>query len=145
MRIVVLVVCTLVASLASADPPPRQNFALYKFGQRIGIETAIDDGRELRTVFTFTDRSTPVPLASVLMRGKDGAPAQFQVWGFTARGFAIDDKVVVDGGKLTITQGGKLRSMAAPPRFFVGSAYAPVAMTQELLRYWAAHGKPASL
>ena len=145
MRIVAIAVCTLVSSLASADPPPPQNFALYKFGQRIGMETAIDDGRELRTVFTFTDRSTPVPLASVLIRGKDGAPAQFQAWGFTARGFAIDDKVVVEGGKLTITQSGKLRSMAAPPRFFVGSAYAPVAMTQELLRYWAAHGKPASL
>jgi imidazolonepropionase-like amidohydrolase len=27
----------------------------------------------------------------------------------------------------------------------VGSAYAPVTMTQELLRYWASHGKPASL
>src|SRR6185436_9258055 len=45
----------------------------------------------------------------------------------------------------TITQRGQSRSIAAAPRFFVGSAYAPVTMTQELLRYWAAHGKPVTL
>src|SRR5882672_9220756 len=107
MRVVAIVVCLLLSSLASADPPKSQYFALYKFGQQIGMEQATDDGRQLRTVFTFTDRSTQVPLASVLERGKDGAPLQFQIWGFTARGFPIDDKVVVEAGKLTITQRGQ--------------------------------------
>jgi imidazolonepropionase-like amidohydrolase len=145
MRTVVLVACVLISSLVHADPPSQQRFTLYKFQNRIGVELSIDDGREIRTVFSFTDRSTPVPLASVLEREKDGTPVRFQLWGNTSRPFSADDRVVVEGNKLTITQRGQTRSVAAPARFFVGSAYAPVTLTQELLRYWAAHGKPASL
>jgi hypothetical protein len=147
MRAVAVAVagCVLASSLAHADPPAHQQFTLYKFQNPIGTEASVDDGREIRTVFTFTDRRTPVPLASVLERGKDGAPVRLQIWGNTSRFFTVDDRVVVEGGKLTITQRGQTRSVAAPARFFVGSAYAPVTMTQELLRYWASHGKPASL
>jgi imidazolonepropionase-like amidohydrolase len=145
MRLAVLATCLLMSSLASADPPPTQRFALYKFQNRIGYEQSIDDGREVRTVFTFTDRTQSVPLASVFERGKDGTPVRFQLWGSTSRIFAADDRVVVEGGKIAITQRGKSRTVTAPAKFFVGSAYAPVTMTQELLRYWASHGKPASL
>lgn len=145
MRATVLIACVLSSSLVHADRPPQQRFTLYKFQNRIGLEQSVDDGREVRTVFTFTDRSSPVPLASVFERGKDGTPVRFQLWGNTSRLFSVDDRVVVEGQKITITQRGETRSVAAPPRFFVGSAYAPVTLTQELLRYWAAHGKPASL
>jgi imidazolonepropionase-like amidohydrolase len=82
---------------------------------------------------------------SALERGKDGTPVRFQIWGSTSRLFTVDDRVVVEGGKIAITQRGQTRSVAAPARFFVGSAYAPVTMTQELLHYWASHGRPASL
>lgn len=146
MRVTAALVAALaLSSLARADPPAQQAFTLYKFQNQIGVERSVDDGREVRTVFTFTDRTSPVPLASVLERGKDGAPVRFQIWGNTSRLFNVDDRVAVEGGKLTITQRGQTRSVAAPARFFVGSAYAPVTMTQELLRYWASHGKPASL
>jgi imidazolonepropionase-like amidohydrolase len=133
------------SSVARADPPRHQRFQLYKFQQQIGVEDSIDDGREVRTVFSFTDRSASVPLASVFERGKDGAPVRFALWGNTSRPFNVDDRVVVDRGKIAITQHGQSRTVAAPPQFFVGSAYAPVTMIQELVRYWAAHGKPASL
>lgn len=158
MRADRLVVCVLVSSVtavsvaslagpsvALADPPARQDFVLYKFQNRIGVEVSVDDGREIRTVFSFTDRTTPVPLASVFERGKDGTPVRFQLWGNTSRPFSLDDRVVVEANQIAITQRGQTRRVAAPPRFFVGSSYAPVTMTQELLRYWAAHGKPASL
>jgi hypothetical protein len=144
MRAAVVILCVLAAT-AEADPPPTQQFVLYKFQNQIGVERSIDDGREVRTVFTFTDRTTPVPLASVFERGKDGTPVRFQLWGSTSRPFNADDLVVVQGGKISITQRGQARTVAAPAQFFVGSSYAPVTMTQELLRYWAAHGKPASL
>jgi imidazolonepropionase-like amidohydrolase len=145
MRAVVIVACVVIGSVAHADPAPPQRFVLYKFQNEIGVERSIDDGREIRTVFSFTDRTTPVPLASVFERGSDGTPLRFQLWGNTSRLFTADDRVVVDGHKITITQRGQTRSLAAPARFFVGSAYAPVTLTQELLRYWASHGKPASL
>src|SRR4051812_49163805 len=113
------VAASVAAPLAQAAPPPHQRFTLYKFGNRIGTEDSVDDGREIRTVFSFTDRRTPVPLASVLERGKDGAPVRFQIWGNTSRLFNVDDRVIVEGGKLTITQRGQSRSVAAPARFFV--------------------------
>jgi len=137
--------CLALLSPAAADPAVHQTFTLYKFQNPIGVEQSIDDGHEVRTVFTFTDRVQSVPLASVLERGKDGTPVRFALWGSTSRPFKVDDRVVVAGGKLEITQRGQTRTVAAPARFFVGSAYAPVTLTQELLRYWAAHGKPASL
>ncbi|HET9623945.1 MAG TPA: amidohydrolase family protein [Kofleriaceae bacterium] len=133
------------AGPARADAPTHQRFTLYKFQNPIGVEEAIDDGRELRVTFSFTDRWQTVPLSAVLERGKDGAPVHFQLWGHTSRPFDADDRVDVAAGKLTITQRGVARTVAAPPRFFTASAYAPVSITQELLRYWAAHGKPASL
>lgn len=133
------------AEPSHADATTHQTFALYKFQNRIGREDSVDDGREVRTVFTFTDRTSPVPLASTYERGKDGAPVRFQLWGKTSRLFDADDLVTVGAGKITITQRGVARTIAAPARFFVGSAYAPVTMTQELLHYWASHGKPASL
>lgn len=145
MRAGVIVVCLLLSSLAHGDPPTTQRFTLYKFQNQIGLESSIDDGREIRTVFTFTDRTSPVPLASVFERSKDGTPVRFQLWGNTSRLFTADDRVVVEGKKIAITQRGQTRTVAAPAQFFVGSAYAPVTLTQELLRYWASHGKPASL
>ncbi|MEO7733630.1 MAG: amidohydrolase family protein [Kofleriaceae bacterium] len=145
MRALVILGCMVGASVARADRPVEQDFVLYKFQNRIGAEQSIDDGREIRTVFTFTDRWTPVPLASTFERDKDGTPVRFQLWGNTSRLFDADDRVVVQGAKIAITQHGQTRTVATPKRFFVGSAYAPVTMAQELLRYWAAHGKPASL
>jgi imidazolonepropionase-like amidohydrolase len=145
MRGGLIVGCVLVSSLAYADPALHQQFILYKFQNPIGIEQSIDDGREIRTVFSFTDRTTTVPLASVFERGKDGTPVRFQLWGHTSRGAPADDQVVIQGNKITITQRGKARTVGSPGQFFVGSAYAPVTMTQELLRYWVAHGKPATL
>jgi len=149
MRAVTVAVCvlssSLVSLLAQAEPPTQQQFLLYKFQNQIGVERSIDDGREIRTAFSFTDRSTPVPLASTFERSTDGTPVRFQLWGNTSRPFSVDDRVVVQGAKIAITQRGETRSVATPARFFVGSAYAPVTMTQELLRYWKAHGKPASL
>jgi imidazolonepropionase-like amidohydrolase len=138
-------VCAALLAPAAAAPATEQWFQLYKFANPIGAERVLDDGRELRVAFSFTDRLQTVPLAATLERGADGAPVRFAVWGETARGVDIDDRVVVAGGKIVISQHGQSRTVPAPARFFVGSAYAPVALTQELLRYWAAHGKPATL
>lgn len=144
-----VVFLTGLAATAAAERPATRVFTLYKWQQRIGLEqsylTKDQDGSEIRTVFSFTDRTSPVPLAATLRLGPDGAPRRFQLWGQTSRISDADDLVVVSGSQIAITQRGALRTVAAPPRFFVGSAYAPVMITQELLRYWSAHGQPASL
>ena len=71
-------VILLVAIPALAEPPERQVFSLYKWQQRIGSESAVvvrdADRVDFRTVFSFTDRGTTVPLAATLRIGRDGAP-----------------------------------------------------------------------
>src|ERR1043166_9452348 len=103
MRAAVVLLGLLLPSLAHGDPPTRQQFTLYKFQNPIGLEQSLDDGREIRTVFTFTDRTSVVPLASVFERAKDGTPVRFLLWGNTSRPFNADDRVVVEGKKIVIT------------------------------------------
>jgi hypothetical protein len=149
LGVVVPIFVLLAAPAVRAAPPETHSFALYKWQQRIGREdvtvTRDADGVEIRTVFAFTDRTTPVPLAAVLRVGSDGAPRHFVLWGSTSRLTRVDDRVVVSGKDLVITQRGESRTVPAPATFFVGSAYAPVAVTEELLRYWTTHGKPPRL
>jgi imidazolonepropionase-like amidohydrolase len=131
--------------------PAREHvsYALYKWQHRIGEEHSTvvhgSEGMEVRTTFTFTDRSTPVALSSLLELTPDGTPRRFQIWGRTSRATEVDDRVVVSDNILTIAQGSKTRTEATPPRFFVGSAYAPMILTEELWRYWKSHGSPQQL
>jgi imidazolonepropionase-like amidohydrolase len=124
------------------------SFRLYKFQQPIGIETSISARRpdgvtEIRTNFSFTDRQTSVPLASILTLGKDGSPLRFQVWGSTSRTTKVDDLVTVQGRSVEIDQSGQKRTVPAPPLFFVASGYAPVAVTEQLWIYWSNRARPA--
>jgi hypothetical protein len=139
----------LLVTLAAAKPPDEQVFTLYKWQQRLGFERSYivrdPKGSEIRTVFNFTDRSTPVPLAALLRLDRDGTPMRFQEFGATSRLSDVDDLVVAGKKTLTITQHGATRTATAPARFFVASGYAPVIVTQELVRYWSKHGQPASL
>jgi imidazolonepropionase-like amidohydrolase len=145
----------LLLFLGGSPPAPvaatreRVSFALYKWQHRIGEEHSTvvrnREGMEARTTFTFTDRNTPVALSSLLELTPDGAPRRFQIWGRTSRATEVDDRVMVSGNMLTIEQASNIRTEAAPPRFFVGSGYAPMILTEELWRYWKAHGSPQRL
>src|SRR5262249_43104061 len=137
---------------AAPSEPAREtsSFRLYKFQQPIGSEQVIRsrsaDGRtEIRSSFAFTDRSTTVPLSATLTLAKDGSVLRFQEWGSTSRPTRVDDRVSVEGGSVTIERNGQMTTARAPAVFFVASAYAPVAVTEELWRYWSAHGRPGEL
>jgi hypothetical protein len=109
--------------------------------------TNADGSTDVRTTFSFTDRTTSVPLASNLTLAADGTPRRFAIWGSTSRQSTVDDKVELADRKLTIEQSGVSRVEAAPLEqdFFVGSAYAPVILTELLWRHWSAHGRPRSI
>src|SRR5262245_18306618 len=144
-----LVPLLLAASITGPAPPEMREFALYKWQQRIGREESFiardSHGTDIRTAFAFTDRSRPVPLSSSLRLAPDGTPQRFEVWGSTSRMSNIDVRVVVSEKTITIPQHGATRTVPRPARFFVGSAYAPVCVTEQLLRYWSTHGSPRSL
>src|SRR5580765_6204252 len=138
--------------LAATAEPAREieEFRLYKFQQPLGIERVIrvhnpDGTTEIRTNFSFTDRNTTVPLAAELTLAKDGTPLQYRQWGSTSRFTRVDDRVWVEGGAVTVERDGKVEKSRAPAAFFSADGYAPVAVTEELWRYWSSHGRPAEL
>ncbi len=150
MNLVLLLALRLLASPSPAPARDTAVFRLHKFEQPIGIERSIlvtntDGTTDVRTTFSFTDRTTSVPLAATLTLAADGAPRQFAIWGSTSRGTTVDDKVVFASGQLTIDQSGVTRIEAAPKDFFVGSVYAPVVLTELLWRHWSTHGRPHSI
>jgi len=136
---------------AGAGALARENvsFDLYKWQHRIGVEHSTivrgNDGTEIRTTFTFTDRGTPVPLSSLLALAPDGTARRWQIWGNTSRATDVDDTVTVSGDRVTVDQRGSILTERVPERFFVGSAYAPMILTQELWGFWRSHGSPDRL
>ena len=121
---------------AADDPVETGTFTLFKFEQAIGKEQyqiQPDGDRFLLTSnFSFTDRGTGVALNTTFQFTQDGArvitPTRFTIKGDTARLSTID-----------------LEVREIPPATFTLAGYAPVSMQMELLRYWASHGKPASI
>ncbi len=147
-----LVLTGVPTATTPEGPKPREtrSFRLYKFQQPIGLEESIrvvkpDGSTEVRTTFSFTDRRTTVPLASLLALDAEGGPLRFQVWGSTSRWTKVDDLVSVSAGIVTIDHGGETTTAAAPKRFFFAGGYAPVAVTEELWSYWQRHDRPASI
>ena len=145
--------CRSSCSLCSPRLGPHQSetgtFRLHKFAQPIGTETYTitrqDDTLTLESHFTFTDRGTPVPLTATLTAAPDYTPRTFTIAGSTSRLSRIDVSVALSGSTARIRDGHDERTMPAPTPVFTIAGYAPVALEMALMRYWKAHGSPASL
>ncbi len=142
----------ILGLLAAPAGPTREmeDFRLYKFQQPIGAEQVVrspgpDGTTEIRSNFSFTDRSRTVPLAATLKLAKDGSVLRYQEWGSTSRFSRVDDRVSVEGGAVTIERDGEVTTARAPALFFTADSYAPVVVTEQLWRYWTSRGRPAEI
>ncbi len=138
------------ATAAMGQVVEQGNFTLHKFEQAIGQETYTikHDGDSLVTTvdFKFTDRSSPVPLAVTFRSAQDLTPQSFEIKGKTARPVSIDEALTIDAGQVHLRSRDKQSDSAAPTGpFFTTAGYAPTAIQQLMVRYWAAHGSPAKL
>jgi len=124
-------------------------FRLHKFEQAIGEERyeVRREGTSLVTTvrFEFTDRGAKVPLTAALRSAADLTPQSFEIKGKTSRLSNIDSAVEVQGATAAIRQMTSSRHAPVPERFFTISGYSPIALQMMLVRYWRAHGSPASL
>lgn len=124
-------------------------FRLHKFEQPIGEETyeVTKDGNALavKIDFKFTDRGTPVPLTATFRGAADLTPEAFEIKGKPARTTEIDQAVEIQSGKVRLRNRTEWKEVAAPAQFFTIAGYAPATMQMLMVRYWAAHGKPAEL
>ena len=130
-------------------------FRLHKFMQPIGEERyavardsiahdTIGGGRGyvVTSSFEFTDRSTHVPLAANLRVADDLTPRHYEIKGSVSRESLVDVAVDVHADRATVRTDSVTHDADARAPFFTIEGYAPIAMQQELVRYWLAHGKP---
>src|SRR5262249_5480936 len=110
------------------------SLSLYLLSHKIGEErseiTTSDDARVLRSHFVSADRGTPVALDSTLPCKPDFTPLSFESHGKSYRYFSVDASVPQASGA---------------PASFTMEGVAPIAAQGLLVRYWLAHGKPASI
>jgi hypothetical protein len=97
----------------------------------------------LTSHFLFTDRGTDVPLEPTFeARSSDMRPLRYRAKGKAAREAEMDDRLRIDGNSVTITRNGKTQAQTASGPWFVTDGYSPVAMQEQMMRWWTTHGKP---
>ena len=125
----------------------------YETGQSIGEETyQIDraaNGELLikaKTDLPFAGAEKKPLVNATLRTAADLTPRSFTIKGPTQLEIQEDTAVTIEGGKATVRVGTEQLSSGAPTRsFFTMTGYLPVTIETMLIRYWLAHGRPASI
>ena len=133
---------------AAQQPVTSRTFVLHKFAKAIGNETySIEtkgDGYTLTSHFLFTDRGSPVPLETTFVaQTADMSPHSYIAKGPVSRQSEIDDALTVNGNDLTILRRGKTETHIASGPWFITDGYSPVAMQEQMMRWWFMHGRPS--
>jgi hypothetical protein len=143
------IIVALATSIAAAQQPASSGtFALYKFAKEIGSETySIQANGETYTLtshFLFTDRGHKVPLETTLVAATAGmAPRSYAAKGQASRLSSMDDTLTVAGNSISIKRSGKTETQTPTGPWFITDGYSPVAMQEQMMRWWLTHGQPA--
>ncbi len=141
-----------VAQMRSAPSPgtaEQGDFRLHMEMNPIGTEhyelVAGDSGVELTTTFGFVDRGRPDTTRLSLKAAPDLLVQRFSLTRHAPP--TADTRITVDraGDSLVTSDGARVIRRSAPKRYFTIAGYAPFAVQQELVRYWAMHGRPDTL
>jgi imidazolonepropionase-like amidohydrolase len=142
-----------LSSLSLAQTPATSGtFVLHKFAQPIGKETYTiepkGDTYTLTSHFLFTDRASSVPLETTFTaHAADMLPMRYAAKGRASRQSVMDDIIGVSADAhpgLTISVKGKVSTQSPSGAWFVTDGYSPVAMQEQMMRWWLLHKQPAS-
>lgn len=145
----VLLVAAATAPLGSAQPQTSGTFTLHKFSAAIGQETYTIESSggsyTLTSHFKFTDRSTPVPLETTFVATSNGMqPVSYSAKGRSSRATDMDDHLNVKDGSLSMDISGKASTVTPTGPWFITDGYSPVAMQEQMMRWWKSHGQPST-
>jgi hypothetical protein len=123
-------------------------FVLHKFAKAIGDETysieAKDGTYTLTSHFLFTDRGSKVPLETTFVARTDRmTPLSYAAKGQASRQSNMDDTLTVTSDRIAITRNGKTEIQTPSEPWFITDGYSPVAMQEQMMRWWLRNGKPA--
>jgi imidazolonepropionase-like amidohydrolase len=139
---------SLVASTLGAQTTS-DSLRIYYVGRPVGWEhytlarTAKD--AQLTADWSYVDRGRRIHTTAAAQLGPDYSPRTLNVERVsdTTRTPALD--VTVDGKRATVVRNGSSSTVELPAVAFAISQYTPVSQHLALLRYWKAHGSPATL
>jgi imidazolonepropionase-like amidohydrolase len=124
-------------------------FQLHMEMNRIGTEhyelVAGDSGVRLTTTFGFVDRGRADTTRLTLTASPDLVVRRFDL---TRRAPpSADTRISIQRAGVTLLSrdGAQVTRRPAPERYFTVAGYAPFAVQQALVRYWAEHGRPDTL
>jgi hypothetical protein len=146
--IALLLAFTSTSGAAAGQTATSGTFVLYKFAREIGSETysiaASDETYTLTSHFLFTDRGRKVPLETTFVAAIVGmTPRSYAAKGQASRFSNMEDTLTVAGNSLSITRSGKTETQTANGPWFITDGYSPVAMQEQMMRWWLTHGQPA--
>jgi imidazolonepropionase-like amidohydrolase len=141
-------IAVLAATAMRADQPATSGtFVLHKFAKAIGKETysisQTGDTYKLSSHFEFTDRGTKVPLDTTFVARTNGlGPISYAAKGKSSRFSEMDDSIAVDNERLSMTRNGRKQTTTASEPWFIADGYSPVAMQEQMMRWWLSHARP---
>ena len=100
---------------------------------------------EAKTELPFVDQENKPLVNATLRTAKDLTPTSFTIKGPILLDQEEATSITIQGKTASIQDRGQNKSIEVPREFFTMSGYVPVTMEMMLIRYWLAHGRPASV
>ena len=98
-----------------------------------------------KTQMPFAEQENKPLVNATLRTAKDLTPHSFEIKGPTTLDLEEATSITVEGKTASIQDRGQNKSSEVPRNFFTMSGYVPVSIETMLIRYWLAHGRPASI
>ena len=154
-RFAVPLLCLLLLTLLGTGTPQiieSGRFRFYETKQIRGEESysisRTPDGELLvqaKTELPFIEQEKKVSVNATLRTSTDFTPLNFEIKGPAPLEIEENTSVLIQGKTASVQDRGNNSTATVPPNFFVASGYVPVTMEMMLVRYWLAHGRPASI
>jgi imidazolonepropionase-like amidohydrolase len=151
-----LILCIFVSLggyvTATAQVIETGKFRFYETKQIRGEEdytvNRTTDGELLvqaKTSMPFAEQETKPLVTARLRTNVDSSPRAFEIKGPTLLDIEENTSVQIKDQTASIQDRGRNETLNLPPVYFTLSGYVPVTMEMMLVRYWLAHGRPASI
>ena len=129
--------------------PVTDSLRLYYVGRPVGWEryefSRNGAGSTLVADFDYVDRGRRNHLSSITTLGANYAPQSLELTRLTDTSRTVTTRIVVTGNTATVLRAGTTTDVSLPDVAFALAPYQPVSQHLALLRYWLAHGQPATL
>jgi imidazolonepropionase-like amidohydrolase len=100
---------------------------------------------ESKTDLPFAGQEKKPLVNATLRTAKDFTPESFAIIGPTLLEIEEDTLISIQDKTASVYDRGQKKSITVPQNFFTMSGYVPVSVEVMLVRYWLAHGRPASI